>query len=524
MEIDLLAALAVLRRRINSHESPIYRLHPELLALVASRLTRDDLVKATHISYHWRMILLDHSSLWSTLDFSRRPGWAAVFFTRSRLATIHVSLPILSSIAPDSLKSLKQSAERIATLGVGNYESQKELLLRVTPSLKTLSLYSRHTDSLLREGVSLHFPVLETLSIRNINPPPFLAPRLTRLDFNNIWAEPQSVDRLLSLLSNSPLLEELSVQLDCDPNTPIDHDVVHLRHLRVYTHVTETTFYPRLFNMLSCPSTCYVTFAVSRCSFKLENPIPPFEKPAPLVHPGRIKLKATGTDRKDWVEGTVEIIEVGPINKQFRLTQQVILDDIAWETALGDAINPLFPDLVEGINRNLVEMLCVEEGALWFGERRRCVEEVLDHLENIKTLIICDSAIGPFLETLAPAEAVGTDGLRCPKLESLVVYTKSGDPAGGEIIEPIFRVARKRNEAGFPFGSISVFSPRLENLAGDPDGIESGVEESRKWIDSFKLVTGKDAMDWNVDDYFLDGLRGIRRDWEHTRRHEFVYY
>jgi hypothetical protein len=169
-------------------------------------------------------------------------------------------------------------------------------------------------------------------------------------------------------------------------------------------------------------------------------------------------------------------------------------------------------------------MLCVEEGALWFGERRRCVEEVLDHLENIKTLVICDSAVGPFLDALAPPEAANADGLRCPKLESLVIHIKNRDRTGGELIEPISRVAQKRREAGFPLGSVSVFSPQLENLAGDPDGIESGVEESWKWIDSFKLVTGKDAMNWNVDDYFLDGLRRVGGHWEHTRQHEFAYY
>ena len=109
------------------------------------------------------------------------------------------------------------------------------------PSLKKLDLYSHELDdSLLRDGASLHFPVLETLSVKDNDLPPLSAPRLTRFNFSNIWAEPQSVDRLLCLLSNCPLLEELSVQLICDPDAPINHDVVHLPQLRVYTHVEDT--------------------------------------------------------------------------------------------------------------------------------------------------------------------------------------------------------------------------------------------------------------------------------------------
>ena len=96
LEMDVLVALAMLRRRINSHESPVYRLHSELLSLIASRLAKDDLIKATHISYHWREVLLAHPSLWSTIEFSQYQSaseQAATFFSRSKSATIHVSLP-----------------------------------------------------------------------------------------------------------------------------------------------------------------------------------------------------------------------------------------------------------------------------------------------------------------------------------------------------------------------------------------------------------------------------------------------
>ena len=522
----MLAALAVLHRRINSHKSPVYRLHPELLSLIASRLARDDLIKATHISYYWRAVLLAHSSLWSTLDFIRRPEQAVAFFTRSESATIHVFLPILGSIAKDSFKLLKRSADRIATLGVGNYKSQKKLLLRDMPSLRTLDLYWRHTGGRLRD--CLHFPALETLSVKNTNPPPLSVPRLTRFTFSNAWAKSQSVDRLLRFLSTTPLLEELSVELDCGSNAQINHDVVHLPHLRVYTHLTETSFSPRLFDMLSCPSTCSVTYAVFRCVSWRGDPIPPFEKPPPLVRPARIKLKSRAMDDEDFFEGTVGIVDAS--NVRFRSTQRVILNGLAWEEDISDSVDELLPDLVRDLDCNFVTTLCVEEHAFWYYDEINCVEEMLDHLKNIKTLIISNSDVEQYLDALTPAgckyEGRWLTAPRCPKLRSLVIHEscKLGMSIGKWILEPICPVARLRKEAGIPFRSVSVFTPLFEKLAEDLDEIEPGVKEARKWIDSFKIVTGEDAKDWNVDDYFFDGLHGIRRDWEHTTRHEFVCY
>ncbi|KAF9648213.1 hypothetical protein BDM02DRAFT_3115682 [Thelephora ganbajun] len=172
LEADVGMALALLRRRINSHESPNYRLYPELLLLIASRLTTDDLVKASHISYHWRAVLLVFPSLWSTLDLTH-PNRAFAFLTRSKSAKIHVFFPRLPRNTSFPLESLEQSAERIATLQVVDYLSQKELLLRTMPSLRTLQLYMYRSSALLYEQHQLCFPALETLFVYGVDPPLF---------------------------------------------------------------------------------------------------------------------------------------------------------------------------------------------------------------------------------------------------------------------------------------------------------------------------------------------------------------
>ena len=156
-------ALAVLRRQINPHESPIYRLHPEILSLIASDMVTNDIVTMSQVSYRWRTALLSYPSVWSTLDFARI-GQASTFLARSRSAVIRVFLDRPTGIIPLPLESLNQSAERITTLSLSDYASQKELLLRTAPSLKTLAFYRGQECGgvLLYKTTTLFFPALET--------------------------------------------------------------------------------------------------------------------------------------------------------------------------------------------------------------------------------------------------------------------------------------------------------------------------------------------------------------------------
>lgn len=499
----MLVALAMLRKRINSHDSPIYRLHPELLSHIASHLATDDLVKATHVSYHWRTVLLAYPSLWSTLDFDY-PEQASTFLARSKSATIHIFLPGNPSKTPLPLELLKQPAERIETLQVADYKSQKELLLRTVPSLKTLQLYAYHGDALPDEKTSLHFPVLKSLFVNGFNLPPFSAPRLTRLEYRTRGN--RAIEKFLDFLSNLPLLEELEIAHAEDFYIE-RHGLVRLPHLRVFTHYTDEKFCPQLYHMLSCPPSCSATFTCGHYARGMRDALRPFQESTFPADARRVKLKTRSMDRQDYVEGTVEIIDA--THRRFRSTQIVALEGVTWDGALIDAINPLYPSFIRGLDARFIEVLCVEELALWFYEKRARVEEALDHLENIKTLILSDSAVDPYLHALLPVRARSTDEWRCLKLETLVIYVRYDDHTGEKLLPVLCWVARGRKAAGFPLRSVSVFLVETWylGLRADPD-----LEELRRYIGTFKLVTGDDALDWNVDEYFLDGLDQFRRD------------
>jgi len=501
----VLVALAMLRRRINSYESPIHRLHPELLSHIASHLATDDLVKTTHVSYHWRTVLLAYPSLWSTLDFAY-PERASAFLTRSKSTAIHVFLRRLES-APLPLELLKPSAERIETLQVTDYTSQKELLLRTMASLNTLHFSTYHSGALPDEKTSLYFPALKSLFVDGIDLSPFSAPRLTRFIFSDWFYKKRAMDGLLDFLSNCPLLEELEIAGVEDFYIQRNHGIVRLPHLRAYTHYTNAKFFLQLYHMLSCPPSCSATFTCGHLSYGIADAIPPFQNTTFPIDVRRVKLKTRSMDCKDRVKGMVEIIDA--THRRFRSTQEVVLGEVAWETALIDAINPLYPSFIKGLDARFIEILCVEELALWFYEESDRVDEALDHLENIKTLVLSDSAVNPYLHALVPIRATGIDEWRCLKLETLAIHIRYDDYTGEELLPTLCCVARERKAAGFPLKSVSVFSVGTRYLGRwvDPD-----LEELRRCIGVFELVTGDDALDWKVDDYFLDGLDHFRRD------------
>ena len=71
-------------------------------------------------------------------------------------------------------------------------------------------------------------------------------------------------------------------------------------------------------------------------------------------------------------------------------------------------------------------------------------------------------------------------------------------------------------EAGYPCvpqPADRPFSPFFNHARdlGRPEFVDPGLEELRGSIETFKLV-GDEALDWNVDDHFLDGLDFLQED------------
>jgi len=136
---------------------------------------------------------------------------------------------------------------------------------------------------------------------------------------------------------------------------------------------------------------------------------------------------------------------------------------------------------------------------------------VLDYLNHIRTLILNDSAMPPYVQALFPGWTNDIGEWRCSKLDTRVIHSRCRDYSGEDVISTLCHIARERKLAGFPLRSVSLFLNRADDL-GRPEFVDPELEELRGSIETFKLVVGDDVLDWNVDDHFLDGLNLVRED------------
>ena len=484
-----------------------------MLLHIASHLETDDLVKATHISYHWRTVLLAHSSLWSTLNLTT-PKQASVFLTRSKSAAIHVFFPKFGSKRLLSLfKLLGKSAERIATLKIHNTMHQRELLLRAMPTLETLDFSIRPDCRRPNEAANWTFPVMKTLVLDSLNFLPLSAPRLTRFTFipSFVTRQSRAIDGLLDFLSGCLLLEDLVLFRPDNFYVERHRDPVHLPCLRLCAHDISTASYIQLYNLLSYPPSCTVTLTYNHGRDETLDAavFPPFHEPTFHIDARRVKLKTRSSGREDCIEGTVEVID--RTRRRFRSTREVVLGGKTLEDVLKHTINPLYPDFIKSLDAKLIEVLCVEELAspLLHPRGDDCVGEVLDHLENIRTLILSGSAVEPYLRALVAEGTRNTGKWRCTKLDALVIHGPHTEYRQYDVFSELRQIARERRLAGLPLRYVSVFLGNDWN----PEQPRLPPEELREWVGTFELVVGGDELlDWSVDNYFLEGLGRVWRD------------
>jgi len=128
-------------------------------------------------------------------------------------------------------------------------------------------------------------------------------------------------------------------------------------------------------------------------------------------------------------------------------------------------------------------------------DRRDRVEGMV-HLEHLRTLILSDSIVGPYIWTLAPTEASGRRrlwlGTYVTRSQDLV------DHSGDDVLSTPSCLARRRKAAGIPLRTVSLFprwTPCPEQLGWVQD-----LEELRGCIGTFELLDDADVLlDWSVD-------------------------
>ena len=510
LEQDVAMALAMLRRRINGHQSRIYRLHPEVLSHIASKLPRNALVKATHVSHHWRTVLLAFPSLWADVSFLYEEQ-APVFAERSKSAPIYVTIAPFRVLSPTEIKLLKHHATRIETLVIYGFNPRVWTLL---PSMRLRKLDialdetggSRHADA------NLNLPTVTTLMVQGSDTFPFNVPQLTKLRVYS--GETLMICELLHLLNNCPLLEELEIGYNRGAITRDDVGTVELPHLRLYNHHMNTNTHLVLFDYLRVPPFCSVVFHYWNGSTDSHQPHAdtPFYNPSPLACTKRVKVK-TVEQKGGSIDATIELIDVrGTRARLMRNLGRTRFDGILDHSI----VDGLYVTYLKGLDTFTVDVFCVGGPAPWsFGS----AQEVLSHLGGIRTLVLSGAVVMSYLEALSPEpdedaeEDSNTDGWLCPRLSVLVIHVQNFFYYNnGDIMELLVGAAQRRKEAGIPFKFVSMFiSTSWDEYEYGPLESSPVLELLRGSVEKIELAFGDDVMDWDIDNFFFDGL-SIRRD------------
>ena len=513
VENDLCTTLAMLRRRINPLESPLYRLSSELFPEVASHLASEaDLVKATHVSYHLRNALLSCPSLWSHLDFKHNMR-ARAFFERSKQTLLHVDMsPDTVPQMVGSLTQLRQQSKRIATLKLPYWSVQKKKLLsEPLPSLKRLEIFLNDDDwngerdtiwtpgwGPTRETISWYFPSLTSLVVYGLNPIPFYARNLKRFKFLN--GEGQSdAQRLIAFLSNCPLLEHIDISyLDCLRSR--SDLVVSLPSLRTYTETNfGGTYSLTVFDKLSLPpsSSIKFRFQIPRGTTAVNHVFPCFKDPDYLAEIKRVKLRMTHSPDGNEMAEALELINAEGAKVCF---EGMVLGELLDRQRAQDV---MYLDSLLDLEDRSAETFCVDGYASRFS--RPDVEffkEALG-LGDVRTLILSCNAVMPCLSALNEDP---DDGQWFSSIRTLIIHPNPQSHCfHNRALKLLLSVAQKRKAHGLPFTSVSLF------LRGRPGwDWDEALDELKRCVEKLEVVTGDDALDWDVDKYFLDGLEHLQ--------------
>ena len=135
------------------------------------------------------------------------------------------------------------------------------------------------------------------------------------------------------------------------------------------------------------------------------------------------------------------------------------------------------------------------------------LKEMLD-VEDVKTLILSRDVAVPCV--LALSEDLGKSDRRRWLLptHTLIIHPGLKPQSSHEYLLPLLSIAQERNAIGFPFKSILLFFPGAPEWEWDWDVT---VDMLERCVGKLEVVLGDDALDWDVDKYFLDGLEHLQK-------------
>ena len=474
---------------INHHDSWTHRLPPEMLVTVASHLKGDtSLIAATHVCHLWRVTLLSSSRLWSHLDFANEER-ALAFLERSKSSPLSVDITDLEEPTEIVRESLKKATTRVTTLWAAHDSFLDELLAQSMPELETLDIIDVFE---LPPKKPIHLPSLTSLVVSGFDPLQFHVPLLTSFHLTH---DPTSNSRrewtaniFLDFFRNCPLLED--VILSCDVLPDSSDGIISLPLLRTFTHESpcdESRL--RVFDRLSLPPTCRVVLVVNGAKHHSGPRIPGLPTPRDSSYLSDIRTLKIATKSGD--PGADEHRITFKIELANSAHRAISFDRISWYHEYPSALSHRgFLDIFENIETGSVETLCFDHyPTITPYEALQVTPEYvaqgLRRFRNLKTLILVGCDIIPCLNGLSS----------CPTVDTLVVhFTYFAGPSASGVVSKVEELAVSRKGVGTPLRALTLVFPSTE-----PRSVE--LERLTSYVGRVEVVSGDDALSWNVDRY-----------------------
>ena len=463
---------------------------------------------------------------------------ARAFFERSGRARLHIDMPNDITRTVGSLAELRQQSRRISTLKLRNWPIQKKLLSEPLPSLKRLEIFSSYygnedesdeniwggdwdvdiwdediwesVSEQTKEATSWSFPSLTSLIVYGVNPTSFYAPNLTCFKFRHQDCHCR-MGGLVGFLGNCPLLEHIDISYVHTSERMNPDLVVSLPNLRTYTQTDSVKRSPlAVLNMLSLPPLCSVTLKLwsDRGTTELDYILLPFENPDYLAEIKRVKLKVTDKICGSEVAGALELVNAkGTKVCSERMVHERIERQPYAHRGTPHPPNVAHLDFIRNLDGRSVEILCIDGYSL-LDVRGVAIEFLKKALGfgNVRTLILSRSAVEPCLSALNGDPGASDYSRWFLPIHNLIIYSsEEGRWPPERILQPLLSVAQRREVAGFPFESISLFF--RYGL-----GWDEVLDRLERCVGKLEVVIGDGALDWDVDKYFLDGLEHLQGD------------
>ncbi|KAF9642083.1 hypothetical protein BDM02DRAFT_3273600 [Thelephora ganbajun] len=514
LEIELHHALSMLRQRINPYDSPVYRLHPELLREIISFLPDVDLIRTTHVCHHWRAILLSTPTLWSRV-VSTPLKKSKVYLERACKAPIRVLMG--AELDETFLGLLRDKIVQIVSICCYIQNLEPDWGFHSMPSVRELSV-NGYCDFFgaglpnLERRVEM-FPSLTLLSVMDtIDGLRLHTPHLTHFRFgfcdSNWWESEGGVHLLVDFFRNCPTLEVIHVEY---PSVPVERPgtrgpfVVHLPHLRSFRQgheINDTVCPTELLDQLSFPPTCSIVLNLSSTGCKLDdmrigNLFPALHfRETNFVDVRRIKIKVPDPPtRGSQFQFVIEFTNAR--GTKFFLDMLYFREDdpeILREPIYFPHMKPILKEWIEEIGKcGSVETLCLEGR----GDLGDFVTPTV--FSKINTLILSDVAIPSWF---LPSSMYPRDDHQRPEaVRTFILHFRRQQPQDEDAVETLMQLAQYQKVKGCPFEVLhltftdpewSLFEEELCALSG--------------CVRQLDIFTGDNALDWKADRYFLNGL------------------